>query len=110
MELENLPEPLRRRLLFTPVGSREALHDWIATFLGLDLPGTIVDPESNSTPMDLCWEIYSKAIRNDDPRFSRILGYAAREAMKTLVAAVLEVLCIFHLGRSFAHMAAIEAR
>ena len=101
---------LKKRYLFTPLETKEALHDWIEVFLGLDMPGSIVDERSNSSPMDLIFEIYDKCRRNDDPDFNTILGYASRMSFKTLSASVLEVLMLFHLGRSGSHMAAIEGQ
>jgi hypothetical protein len=105
---EDVPEADKRRILFTPCVTREGLAVWLRRFLGIDLPDTIVDPASNSTPMDLVWELYSKALANNDPDFNIVLGYAAREAMKTLATAVIEVLCLVHLDRSGVHLAAIE--
>lgn len=98
---------MKRKLLFTPCETKEALQNWIRQFLGYDLPDCTVDPSSNSSPMSLVWEIYDKALKNDDPDFSTVLAYASRESMKTLVTAVLEVLCLLHLGRSVVHLAAI---
>lgn len=108
MKWEEMPEPDKRRILFTVCQSKEGLALWLRRFLGIDLPDTIVDPSSNSTPMDLVWEIYSKALANNDPEFNSILAYAARESMKTLATAVIEVLCLLHLDRSGVHLAAIE--
>lgn len=103
-------EQLKRRCLFTPCVSKQHLHDWIQVYLGFDIPDCIIHPDSNSSPMDSMWEVYSKALKNDDPSFARVLCYAARESFKTLCAAILEVLSIVHLGRSVAHMAAIESQ
>jgi hypothetical protein len=101
-------DEIRKRILFTPLETKEALHDWIELFLGLDIPDCIVDADSTSSPMDSIWEVYDKARKNDDPQFNFVLSYAARDSFKTLGAAILEVLMVAHLGRSVAHMAAIE--
>lgn len=101
-------DELKKRILFTPLESKDALHDWIHLFLGLDIPDCIVDEQSTSSPMDAIWETYDKARRNDDPGYNFVLNYAARDSFKTLGAAILEVLMLAHLGRSVAHMAAIE--
>jgi hypothetical protein len=101
-------EDILRRALFVPCYTKEDLHRWIQIYLGLNLPDTIVDPESNSSPMDLIWEIYDKAMKNDDPDFSRVMAYASRDSFKTLGAAILEVLAVLHLDRDVAHMAAIK--
>lgn len=103
-------EDVLRRALFVPCRTKEDLHRWICIYLGLNFPDTIVDPESNTSPMDAIWEIYEKALQNDDPDFSRVMVYASRDSFKTLGAAVLEVLAVLHLDRDVAHMAAIKAQ
>lgn len=103
-------EKLKRKLLFVTCRTKEALHKWILLFLDIDIPDCIVDPDSNSSPMDMIYECYSKAIENNDPLFSRVLYYASRDSFKTLGAAILEVLAVVHLQRDVAHMAAIEAQ
>jgi hypothetical protein len=60
--------------------------------------------------MDMVFEVYDKALKNDDPDFDQVLYYAARDAFKTLGAAILEVLAVLHLDRDVAHMAAIESQ
>lgn len=100
----------KRRILFTICKDKERLHKWIKTFLDLDIPDCIVDPDSTSSPMDMIWEVYERAILNDDPEFNRVLYWASRDGFKTLSAAILEVLSVVHLGRDVAHMAAIEAQ
>jgi hypothetical protein len=77
-------------------------------FLGLDIPDCIVDPDSNSSPMALIWEIYEALLLNNKPDFDRLMAYASRDSYKTMGAAILETLAVFHLKRSVAHMAAIQ--
>lgn len=114
--LEANREQIQRKALFAPCISKEHLHLWIKRYLGINLPDTIVcdddttNPPSNSSPMDLIWEIYRKALDGTDPKFQRVLAYAARDSFKTLSASILEVLCLFHLRRDVAHMAAIESQ
>jgi len=60
--------------------------------------------------MDMLWETYERAIKNDDPTFNRVLYFASRDSFKTLGAAILEVLAVMHLDRDVAHMAAIESQ
>ncbi len=109
-------DQMLRAAFFVPCTSKEALKRWIKTYLRLDLPDKIVcgddtrtDP-SNSSPMDLIWEIYEKMIDGKDPNFQRILAYAARDSYKTVACSVLESLAMFHARRSVGHLAAIEAQ
>ena len=97
---------LLKRALFIPCESKEALHRWVKVYLGINLPDVIVAEESNSSPMDLIWEIYSKARANNDEKFSRVMAYASRGSFKTLGASILEVLTVLHLRRDVCHMAA----
>lgn len=118
-----------RKAMFVPCGSKGDLHAWIDLYLGLDIPDCIVDPESTASPMDVIWEMYNDALLNEDKRLSqtivddedeeydedevepkRLLAYGCRDGFKTLGAAIMEVLCIVHLERSVAHMAAIESQ
>jgi hypothetical protein len=101
---------LKRKIIFVPCMSKEALHKWIRLFLGFDVPDCIVDPDSTSTPMDMIWECYSKAYQNNDKSFARVMYYAARDSFKTLCVAMLEVLAVLHLKRNVAHMAAVEGQ
>lgn len=108
--MDTAVEAQRRRILFVPCATKDALHRWVKEFLNVDLPDTRVDPQSTSTPMDVVWEVYEAALRNDREDFGEVLAYASRDSFKTLIASILEVLCIVHLGRSVAHMAAIESQ
>ncbi len=91
--------------------TKEDLNRWVKVYLGVDLPDSqICDDEvqempTNSSPLDFLWEIYSKA-RVGDPTFTNVLGLAARDAGKTLVSSIAEILCLFHLHRDVAHLAA----
>lgn len=97
---------VKRAIVFKPCKTKQHLQDWLREFLNVDLPDTIVDPNSNSCPLDLIWEIYEKAIDGHDENFQRILAFAARDSYKSFAAAVLEVLMVVHLDRDVAHMAA----
>lgn len=80
---------------------------WVYFFLDLDLPGVRVDPNSNSTPLDMAWECYSHYTqKNPKPTIS--LYYAAREGGKTLTESVVEVMHLLHFGGEITHLAAIE--
>jgi hypothetical protein len=107
---------LERKALFATCVSKEHLKLWVKRYLDLDLPDTIVCDDdvthepSNSSPMDLVWEIYSKALEGTDEAFQHVLAYAARNSYKTVACSVLEVLSVMHLGRNVAHAAAIESQ
>lgn len=103
-------DAFKRKIVFVPCQTKEALHKWIRLFFEFDVPDCIVDPESTSTPMDMIWECYSKALANNDKSFARVMYYASRDSFKTLCAAMLEVLAVIHLKRNVAHMAAIESQ
>lgn len=114
--LEDQREQLERKALFAICVSKEHLKLWIKRYLAVDLPDNVVctddvtNPPSNSSPLDLIWEIYQKALDGTDENFQRVLAYAARDSFKTLSASIMEVLCLFHLRRDVAHMAAIESQ
>lgn len=102
-------EELKRKALLIPCESKEDLHRWIRVYLDIDLPDEIVDPTSNSSPMDTMWSIY-EAMLTKNPERSRFLFYAARDSYKTLGSAIVELLAILHFERDVAHMAAIESQ
>lgn len=101
-------EAMKRGILFKVCKTRKELSSWIDLFLEIQLPDCVVDPESNSTPIDLLWEIYSKAVANDDEDFRSILAYSCRSGFKTVSAAILETLFLLHLKRDVIHLAALE--
>lgn len=109
-------EEIKRKLLFVPCETKEHLRMWIKTYLNLDYDFYMIcddetrHPPSNSTPLDLLWEIYSSAMDGRDPDRTFFLAYAARDSYKTLTSAVLEVLCLLHLKRDVAHLAAVESQ
>jgi hypothetical protein len=88
--------------------SAEEIHKWILVTFGLDMPNCTVDPQSNSNPIEMIWEVYQTAmdgLEEDRPQF---MAYASRDSFKTLSCAMLEVLMMIHAERSIAHMAAIK--
>jgi hypothetical protein len=109
-------EQALRSALFSICTTKDHLHKWIKVYLGLDMPNTIIcsddvrHPPSSSCPMDLIWEIYSKALKGDDPDFTQVLAVSAREGMKTLAMSIIEVLSLLHLDRDVGHLAALEVQ
>lgn len=109
-------DQIKKQLLFIPCQTKEHLRLWIKSYLELDYDFNIIcddeerHPPSNSTPLDLLWELYSAAMDGKDPSKTFYLAYAARDSYKTLSCAVFEVLCLFHLRRDIAHLAAVESQ
>lgn len=101
-------EKTLRKAMWVPCRTKEALARWVRIYLGVDLPDGHVDKLSNSSPLECLWEIYEKALLNDDPNFNRVLAYASRISFKTLIAAIMEVLCLVHLDRDVVHLASIK--
>jgi len=106
-------DPEMRESIFTICNTREELKDWIYVHLDLELPDAIVDPDSNTTPLDMAWATYSHFAHYDPNTATgdeapRVLYYSARDAGKTLTQSVVEVLALFHLDISVVHLAAIE--
>lgn len=101
-------EMRRRRLLFRPCRTPEDFHDWLLAFLGLELPDCTVDPDSDSNPAALAWEVYELALRGGSEEISEIMGFASRDSYKTVLSAVLEIAMVFHHHRDVVHLAAIE--
>ena len=109
-------EDMKRRAMFVPCESREALARWIRVYLGIDLPDSIVCDDdtrhesTNSSPIDLLWEIYSKALEGTDPDAQNFLFYASRNGGKTLACSIIELLSLMHFRRDVCHLAAIESQ
>ena len=107
---------IKRRILFSRCETKEHLRRWIKIFLDLDYDFQIIcdddtrTPPSNSSPLDLLWEIYQSAMDGYDPEKTSYLAYASRDGYKTLTAAVLEILCLFHFKRDVGHLAAVEGQ
>lgn len=99
-----------RKLAFTQCETQQHLHDWIEYFVGIDFPDVVVDPESNSCPMALIWEVYSKAMEGKDPNFTQVLSYASRDSYKTLAVSILEFAALVHMHRDVAHVAAVMSQ
>jgi hypothetical protein len=96
-----------RKALFTPCKSKEELDRWIRIFLNIRFPDKIVSDESNTSPMDMIWQLYDHAVRNDVEGWKRSMTYANRFGGKTLGASVLECVLLLHTDRNIIHMAAI---
>jgi hypothetical protein len=106
-------QELFRKALFVHCETKADLHRWIRLYLDVDLPDHIVDRgpgplNSNSTPMDMIWSVYQMGLGLNGQTPQDTMFYAPRDGLKTVSAAVLEVLAMFHMRRSVGHMAAIK--
>lgn len=97
-----------RKALFTPCKNKEELDRWIRVFLNIRFPDKIVSDESNSSPLEMIWQLYDRAVRNDTAGWKNVMVYANRFGGKTLAAAVLETIILLHTRRNIVHMAAIK--
>jgi hypothetical protein len=95
-------------LLFTECDTRLDLQDYVHYFLDLELPGCQVDPESNSSPLDMVWEVYDFLIHGGSEDVSRMLFYSCRFGGKSLCEAVIEVLLLLHFRGDITHLAALK--
>lgn len=95
-------------LMFKPLNSAQELKDWIWFYFGLDMPFGHVDPDSNSSPVEAMWEIYSTIKQNKGEEYPGFIMMSAREGYKTLSASMLETIVMLHMQLTIAHMAAIK--
>lgn len=95
-------------LMLSPLSSAQELKDWIMFYLGLDMPYGHVDPDSNSSPVEAMWEIYSTIKDNRGETSPGFIMLSAREGYKTLSSSILETLLMVHFQVTIAHMAAIK--
>lgn len=93
--------------MLTPCNSKESLHLWIKTFLGLDIPDCIVCDESTASPMDMIWNVYNASRTGDIDEASQ-LYFASRDSFKTMNAAIIELLLMLHFRLTASHMGAIK--
>lgn len=87
--------------------SKQQMKDWIFNFLGLDLPDSYIDPDSNSSPLDWMYEIYKMYDENRGSESPSVIVISSRESYKTLSEAMFAVIAMVHFGATIAHMAAI---
>lgn len=92
-----------KELLMKKLTSKEDLRLWLIYFLKVDLAGCIVSRFSDSSPLDMVWDIYSFCAKevNDDPM--SVIYVAGRASQKTLSSAVLQIILALHFGRSVVH-------
>lgn len=97
-------------LMFTPLNNSQEIKDWARSFLDLELPLEITDPESTSSPLDAIWQIYNTAKNNSGDVMPGAILLSCREGMKTISVAILELLLMLHFSLTIAHGAATETQ
>lgn len=109
---EQTPEKLKEMadFLFAPLESAVQLKAWVKLFFGLDMPQGFIDTDSNSSPVDAMWTIYSTIKNNTGNKNPGFIMLSCREGFKTLSASILETLLMLHFEVTIAHMAAIQSQ
>jgi hypothetical protein len=101
-------------LMQQPCRTKEELRNWLKVFLNLDPPDTVIDPESNCTPLDMAWKVYSNCVwyefLPDEERETKMIFYATRMGFKTLMAAAVEFMISIHDQRGIVHTAATTSQ
>lgn len=97
-------------LMFTPLNAAEEVKDWARSFLDLELPLEITDPDSTSSPLDAIWQVYNAAKNNSGDVTPGFIMLSCREGMKTVSVAILELLIMLHFSLTVAHGAATETQ
>ena len=99
--------------MLEPCRSKEELRQWLILFLNIDPPDSKVDPDSNCTPLDMAWKVYSNCLWWDEPsilppenREAKMIFYASRFSFKTFLAAAVEFAVAIHDKRGVIHTAA----
>lgn len=87
--------------------SKDELHDWIKTYLNIDIPNTTISENSNGNPMDMIWWCYNNAIHSTGKTSKKAMFVASRGGMKTLGASIIELLMVSHAKRDVVHIGAI---
>ena len=111
MDFKSLTDDQKKEmaeLMFTPLESSSEIKDWARSFLDLELPLEITDPDSTSSPLDAIWQIYNAAKNNTGDITPGFILLSCREGMKTVSVAILELLIMLHFSRTVAHGAATE--
>src|SRR5580693_5999444 len=96
------------KLLLHPLNSPEEIKNWVKLFLDLELPKEITDPDSNSNPLDAIWQVYNTFKTNSGDKNPGYILMSARESLKTVSVAILEVLLLVHMQLDIGHAAATE--
>lgn len=90
--------------------TKEELHQWIKTYLNIDLPQHTTSENSNSNPIHMIWWCYYNAIHSKHLTKKEAIFIANRSGGKTLCASIVELLMVYHAKRDVVHLGAILAQ
>ena len=93
-------------LIFQPPQTKKALHQYLVTYLNVDLSDNIVDPESETSPMESVWLVYRSMLTGEAPH--SFVACATRNGGKTLIGSVLTFLGMVLFRRKVVIMAAVK--
>lgn len=96
------------KAMFMPLSSSEDIKNWVKTYLDLEIPLEITDPDSNSSPLDAVWQVYNAFKHNTGDVNPGFILMSCREGMKTVSVAILETLLLLHFQLDIGHAAATE--
>lgn len=111
MNLTDLTDEEKIKLaehVFVPLNSPQEIKDWVRTFLDLEIPLEITDPDSTSSPLDAVWQVYNTFKNNSGDKNPGYILMSCREGMKTVSVAILETLLLLHFQLDIGHAAATE--
>lgn len=97
-------DPRRQKYLFEICESKEVLNAHMKAFLKIELPDSIVDERSTSTPLQFVWEVYNTMRTNEGPKAHVVA--VCRNGYKTLCSAILHFYSIVHFRRDAVQAAA----
>ena len=100
-------DPFLSKTFLTHFETKQQLKDWVHVFLGLDLPDSYIDPDSNSSPIDWMFNTYQMYKNNEGNKNPNIIVVSSRESYKTLTESIWGIIGMVHFKATLAHMAAI---
>lgn len=101
-------EDFKTKNFFKVCQSEEELRAWFSVYFGLRFPMDTIDPDSTSNPIHAAYTIYSAVRDNTGDVTPGFIMLSSRDSYKTLIAAALETVILFHFRITIAHMAAIR--
>jgi hypothetical protein len=109
--LNDLTIEQRKKLLFKKCATREELSNFIQLFFGFHLPDCIVSRYSDTSPLDVVWEVYDICANKNNPAdIDELLYVAGRGSGKTLGMAIAEIMVVLHDQRDVCHVGAVMAQ